>query len=84
MLKERIETGLCTRAVEAIRSAISKGIENGYKITIATCGPMTNLALFIGVYPDLLTNVERIVFMGGGVGLGNRSATSGESFVSLW
>jgi len=42
---------------------------------IAT-GPLTNVALFFSVYPDLVAGVEEIVFMGGGCGLGNRSAVA--------
>lgn len=48
------------------------------KISIVSCGPMTNVALFISVYPELLYCVEEIVFMGGGVGVGNRGAVAGE------
>lgn len=50
------------------------------KVSIVSCGPMTNLALFISVYPELLYCVEEIVFMGGGVGIGNRGAVAGETF----
>jgi len=57
-------------------SAVIKAQAQGSKVTIATCGPLTNLALFISVYPELLGTIERIVFMGGGVGIGNRSSTS--------
>jgi len=46
------------------------------KVSIVSCGPMTNLALFISVYPELLYCVEEIVFMGGGVGIGNRGAVA--------
>jgi uridine nucleosidase len=52
------------------------------KVSIVSCGPMTNLALFISVYPELLYCVEEIVFMGGGVGIGNRGAVAGECFAS--
>lgn len=38
---------------------------------------MTNIALFVSVYPELMEAVEQFVFMGGGVGLGNRSAVAG-------
>ncbi len=34
-------------------------------------GPMTNAALFLRVYPELAERIERIVFMGGAMGLGN-------------
>lgn len=52
------------------------------RVSIVSCGPMTNLALFISVYPELLYCVEEIVFMGGGVGIGNRGAVAGEYFSS--
>ena len=48
------------------------------RVSIVSCGPMTNIALFISVYPELLYCVEEIVFMGGGVGIGNRGAVAGE------
>lgn len=48
----------------------------GCKTTIVACGPETNLALFFAVHPELIPAVEEIVFMGGGIGLGNRSAVA--------
>jgi hypothetical protein len=33
----------------------------------------------VSVYPNLLHAIERIVFMGGGIGIGNRSAVAGWS-----
>ena len=47
---------------------------NGHKVCIATTGPMTNLAVLLTVHPELTECIEEIVFMGGGVGIGNRSA----------
>lgn len=47
------------------------------KVTIITCGPLTNIALFVVAYPVLLQGIAKIVFMGGGVGMGNRSAVAG-------
>jgi uridine nucleosidase len=41
---------------------------------------MTNIALFVSVYPELVEAVEQFVFMGGGIGLGNRSAVAGMPF----
>ncbi|KII95044.1 hypothetical protein PLICRDRAFT_33872 [Plicaturopsis crispa FD-325 SS-3] len=65
-------------AVEAmansIRSTWNSG--NGSQVTVVSCGPMTNVALFVSVHPELLPAVEEFVFMGGGVGLGNRSAVA--------
>lgn len=44
---------------------------------------MTNIALFVSAYPDLLGGVEEFVFMGGGVGQGNRSAVAGAVAFSM-
>ncbi|KAH7102919.1 uridine nucleosidase [Auriculariales sp. MPI-PUGE-AT-0066] len=46
------------------------------EVTIVTTGPLTNLALFASVHPELVLNTKEIIFMGGGVGLGNRSAAA--------
>lgn len=39
-------------------------------------GPLTNVALFSALYPELVSGIEQIIFMGGGVGVGNRSAVA--------
>jgi uridine nucleosidase len=66
-------------AVEAIAAAISQiwNAGAGTKVTVVASGPLTNIALFVSVYPHLLDAIERIVFMGGGLGVGNRSAVAG-------
>lgn len=72
------EDGSPVRALEGLAKIVKetwcKGA--GHNITIISSGPMTNIALFVSVYPDLLDAVEEIVFMGGGVGMGNRSAVA--------
>jgi len=40
-------------------------------ITLVPTGPLTNIALFLARYPELVTRVERIVLMGGAYGEGN-------------
>ena len=65
------------RAIDGMTQATKKAIASGRKITFVTTGPTTNLALFVSAYPDLVPAIEEIVFMGGGVGLGNRSAVAG-------
>ena len=40
-------------------------------ITLATLGPLTNVALAIVKNPAILANVREIVTMGGAIGLGN-------------
>lgn len=68
-------------AVEAIAAAIGQTWKAGAgaKVTVVASGPLTNIALFVSVYPHLLDALERIVFMGGGIGVGNRTAVAGES-----
>jgi len=65
-------------AIEAIAAAISQtwNAGAGAKVTVVASGPLTNIALFVSVYPHLLDAIERIVFMGGGIGIGNRSAVA--------
>jgi len=66
-------------AIEAIAAAISQTWNEGAgaKVTVVASGPLTNIALFVSVYSHLLDAIERIVFMGGGIGMGNRSAVAG-------
>jgi len=68
--------GSTMRAIEGITSSIRTAMQTGEKVTIVTCGPLTNLALWVSVYPELVMGVEALVFMGGGVGVGNRSAVA--------
>ncbi len=43
------------------------------KITVVTTGPMTNLALALRKAPEIASNIEEVVFMGGAYGYGNVS-----------
>jgi inosine-uridine nucleoside N-ribohydrolase len=47
--------------------------ESNEPITLVATGPLTNIALFLKLYPHLIPKVEHIVFMGGSAGRGNRS-----------
>ncbi len=40
-------------------------------VTLVPTGPLTNIALLLARYPQLSEKVERIVLMGGAIGLGN-------------
>lgn len=62
------------KAVEGIKLAVES--QAAGEVTLVATGPLTNIALFASVYPDLLACVKEIIFMGGGVGLGNRSAAA--------
>ena len=84
LLVKRRELSQGLRAIDGIARCIQSswrdGEEGGSKVTVISSGPMTNIALFVSVYPDLLQGVEQFVFMGGGVGMGNRSAVAGTLF----
>ncbi|MEJ1161731.1 nucleoside hydrolase [Prosthecomicrobium sp. N25] len=40
-------------------------------VTLCPLGPLTNIALALRIAPDILPRIERIVLMGGALGLGN-------------
>ena len=60
-------------AVEAMKDTIIKSDE---KITIMAIGPLTNIALFIKIYPELTDKIEEIVLMGGSISRGNSGVYS--------
>ena len=45
-------------------------------ITLAAVGPLTNLALAFRMRPGIVSNIERIAIMGGGIGVTNISASA--------
>lgn len=55
-------------AIELIAKTLR---ESNTPVTLVVTGPMTNAALFLRVYPELKDKIERIVYMGGAMGLGN-------------
>ncbi|KAI9000778.1 nucleoside hydrolase [Trametes punicea] len=67
-----------TRAIEGIARAVRMVWKDGMgrKLTIVSTGPMTNIALFVSVYPELVECIDEVIFMGGGVGIGNRSSSA--------
>ena len=73
------ESGVPVRALDGMAKSIKEAIAEGHNVVVVSCGPCTNIALFVSVYPDLLKGIEQFVFMGGGVGLGNRSAVAGRA-----
>jgi inosine-uridine nucleoside N-ribohydrolase len=40
-------------------------------LTLIAIGPLTNIALLIATHPELTSQIERVVIMGGAIGLGN-------------
>lgn len=55
--------------------ALIDALEEG-PLTILATGPLTNLAMVVNLRPDLLDNVESIVFMGGSATTGNHTAAA--------
>ncbi|PPL19774.1 nucleoside hydrolase [Microterricola pindariensis] len=60
-------------AVELLRRTLQ---DADAPVTIIALAPLTNIALFVTMYPELLPRIERIVFMGGAVGAGNATASA--------
>ncbi|PVZ70497.1 pyrimidine-specific ribonucleoside hydrolase RihA [Pelagibaculum spongiae] len=45
-------------------------------VTLVPTGPLTNIAIFLTAHPELHSNIERIVLMGGSAGPGNWTAAA--------
>lgn len=56
--------------VELIAQLVSNHPE---KVTLVATGPLTNIALFLKMYPELKEKIANIVFMGGSASRGNRT-----------
>jgi len=69
-VQERARAARGRNAVQGMEAAF-RSVEG--KLTLVSTGPMTNSAALFSAFPELVQKVEGIVFMGGGVGLGNRS-----------
>jgi pyrimidine-specific ribonucleoside hydrolase len=59
---------LAEHAVELQRRVI---LESDSPLTIISLAPMTNIAVLLRMYPEVLENIEQIVVMGGAIGPGN-------------
>ena len=61
-------------AVEMLRQQITESPE---AVTLVGLAPQTNLALLLTLHPDVLGNVERVLFMGGSsASIGNVTAVA--------
>lgn len=60
-------------AVEMLRGQIAGSPE---PVTVVGLAPQTNLALLLTTHPEVLRNVERVVFMGGSASIGNVTAVA--------
>ncbi len=55
-------------AVEFLRKTLE---ESDRKVTVIALAPLTNLAFFIRMYPELISKIEKIEMMGGSLYAGN-------------
>ena len=60
-------------AVELLRREI---LASPTPVTLVPLAPLTNIALLVRMHPEVLANVERIVFMGGSASVGNATAVA--------
>ncbi|KAJ2315686.1 hypothetical protein IWW54_000054 [Coemansia sp. RSA 2705] len=57
-----------TNAVNAMYRAI---MDSNEPIFIAAVGPLTNIALLLSMYPEVIPKIKTLSIMGGAIGLGN-------------
>lgn len=65
-IRARLEQSSHLKAIEGIANAVRDSLSHGRKLHLVASGPLTNVALFVSVYPELLSGIEQIVLMGGG------------------
>ncbi|MCK7615951.1 nucleoside hydrolase [Roseibium sediminicola] len=61
------------REKDAVSFLIDTLRSSSSKVTIVASGPLTNLAVMLRLAPDVVSKIERIVFMGGSTDYGNDS-----------
>jgi len=75
---DKSNQSICPKdAIDTMAQVLEESTE---KVTITTIGPLTNLALFIQTYPNLLNKIDRVIVMGGGLSMGNITSTSEFNF----
>lgn len=67
-------------AIQAIRDQLAK-LPNK-SISIVALAPLTNVAIFLLMYPELKIKIKRIVLMGGAINRGNASPAAEFNFYS--
>lgn len=64
------------KAEESFHLLCSVLEESDSKVTVVATGPLTNLALAISLKPSLKDRIKRLVFMGGAIFEGNKTASA--------
>ncbi|GAB4214598.1 MAG: nucleoside hydrolase [Synechococcales cyanobacterium] len=65
------EPTLSLQSTHGVVALIERLIKTESPVTLATLGPLTNVATALIMAPDIARRIERIVMMGGAMGLGN-------------
>jgi purine nucleosidase len=65
------DPGIPLQPIHAVRYLIDTLEHSTHPITLATLGPLTNLAVAIVQAPQIVNKIDRIVMMGGGITQGN-------------
>ncbi|GAA6007257.1 hypothetical protein JCM11491_003064 [Sporobolomyces phaffii] len=75
-VRAKVEESKGKKAVLAIAEA-ARALPEGTQLSIVATGALTNIALFVSLFPELVRDkVSQIVLMGGAEGRGNRSPTA--------
>lgn len=73
-------TDVPPRPLHAARFLAEEFARSGDELTLVAVGPLTNLALAIGLDPDFVRNVRRLVIMGGGHHVANTTPAAEFNF----
>ncbi|KAJ2059605.1 Uridine nucleosidase 1 [Coemansia sp. S146] len=65
--------GKDVNAVNAMREAIMSSAE---PIMVVAVGPLTNIALLVSMYPEVIPRIKTLSIMGGAIGLGNTTSAA--------
>ncbi|KAK9900088.1 Inosine/uridine-preferring nucleoside hydrolase [Cystobasidium minutum MCA 4210] len=69
--------GISLPAIEGIKNAALQAVQSARQMYLGVTGSATNAAIFLLTYPKLAKKaIKQIVMMGGGVGLGNVTASA--------
>ncbi|KAJ2742140.1 hypothetical protein GGI20_004691 [Coemansia sp. BCRC 34301] len=60
-------------AVNAMREAI---MESAEPVSVVAVGPLTNIALLVSMYPEVVARIKVLSVMGGAIGLGNTTSAA--------
>ncbi|OMJ09903.1 Inosine-uridine-preferring nucleoside hydrolase-like protein [Smittium culicis] len=71
--KALYEKAESSTAINEMAKAI---LESSSPVHLVALGSLTNIALLVTVYPQVIENIEVFSFMGGAIGVGNRSAVA--------